>query len=228
MPPASAAPYPRSATSTTRAPAAAATAREPSSEPLSATSTSPAIPARSRKPRALAMQLPTVGASLRQGMSIVNSVIERPSHPPKKKVPRRVPFTEAKLRLLAAAGTGQVLERNVGARAAAGPAVQSRAVACREYGRGRGRRHRDQRDHRRIHRSGDALHRGRHSAVKAGADARYVLRSLRGANFTAPAIYGRRNCGARLVHLGDRGTARAHAENDLGHLGADRVVLVRR
>src|SRR3981189_605880 len=87
MPPPSAAPYPRSATSTTRAPAASATAREPSSEPLSATSTSPAIPARSRKPRALAIQLPTVAASLRQGMRIVSSVIERLGAPQKKRYP---------------------------------------------------------------------------------------------------------------------------------------------
>src|SRR5438445_7273446 len=161
MPPASAAPNPRSATSTTRAPAAAATAREPSSEPLSATSTSPAIPARSRKPRALAMQLPTVGASLRQGMSIVNSVIERPSHPPKKKVPRRVPFIEAKLRLLAAAGTGQVLERRVGARAAAGPSRQTRAGTLRHYNRDHGGQQRHLRNHLSSHRSDSALHRRR-------------------------------------------------------------------
>ena len=45
----------------------------PSVEPLSAMTTSPAMPVRSRKPRALRMQVASVSASLRQGIRMVSS-----------------------------------------------------------------------------------------------------------------------------------------------------------
>src|SRR5438046_3560492 len=227
MPPASAAPYPRSATSTTRAPACSATAREPSREPLSATSTSPVISARARKPRALATQLPTVAASLRQGKRIVNSVIRRPGAP-KKKVPRRVPFHQRYALLLAAAGAGQILQRDRSAGAPALPSPQRRAVALGDRRRRRGSRPRNQRNERTIHRSRDASHRGCHAAVRVGSDSRHVLRGLRGANFAAPVAWARKIRRAGLVHFRDRGAARAHAENHFRHLRAHGVVLIRR
>src|SRR5205814_3860191 len=123
----------------TRAPARCASIREPSSEPLSAISTSPSIPERSRKLRALATQLPTVAASLRQGMRMVSSV--KPFFAPaKKKVPRRVPFIEAKSLLLAAAGAGQILRADGGAVGvqSAAPAEQRLALAGRHRGRSGG------------------------------------------------------------------------------------------
>src|SRR6266511_722222 len=55
----------------TRAPWAAAISAEPSLEPLSATSTSPSIPARCRKPCAFVTQAPTVAASSRQGRFVL-------------------------------------------------------------------------------------------------------------------------------------------------------------
>src|SRR3954447_387547 len=59
--------------STTRAPAALAIVCEPSVLPLSATSTSPWMPLRARKPHALAIQDASVSASLRQGIRMVSS-----------------------------------------------------------------------------------------------------------------------------------------------------------
>src|SRR5439155_26072346 len=114
----------------TRAPARSASIREPSSEPLSATSTSPSIPAPSRKPRALATQPPTVAASLRQGMRMVSSV--KPFFVPKKKkgTPKGT-FIEAKSLLLAAAGAGQIFRVDGGAvgRQSAAPPVEGVALA---------------------------------------------------------------------------------------------------
>src|ERR1043166_5363888 len=114
----------------TRAPAAAASACDPSEEPLSATSTSPPIAARSRNSRALRTHLATVAASFRHGIKIVNSAMAR--LPRKKKVPRRVPFVAKRTSLLclvAAAGAGQVLRADVRAvgRRTAAPAEQARA-----------------------------------------------------------------------------------------------------
>src|SRR5262249_3024918 len=96
--------------------------------------------------------------------------------------------------------------------------------------RRRGRRvlHRNQRDDRGVHDAGDVLHGREHHAVRVGVDRIDVLRLLRrGQDLAAPAIGGRSSARSGLVHLGDRGTASAHAENDFGHLRADRVVLVR-
>src|SRR5687768_14527900 len=85
----------------TRAPAARASPGDWSVEPLSATRTSPSMPARCRNPRAFFTHRATVAASLRHGMRMVSSVIRRlPVRLPrsKKKVPRKVPFPEAGLR----------------------------------------------------------------------------------------------------------------------------------
>src|SRR3989454_2619281 len=146
----------------TRAPARSASIREPSSEPLSAISTSPSIPARWRKPRALATQLPTVAASLRQGMRMVSSVIPFPTPKQKKGTPKGT-FYEAKSLLLAAAGAGQILRADRGAVAgrSAAPAKQGLA-ACRYRGRHCVARYRDQRHDRCVHHAGDALHGGQH------------------------------------------------------------------
>src|SRR2546421_10633391 len=145
----------------TRAPARGASIREPSSEPLSAISTSPSIPERSRKLRALATQLPTVAASLRQGMRMVSSV--KPFFAPaKKKVPRRVPFIEAKSLLLAAAGAGQILRADGGAVGvqSAAPAEQRLALAGRHRGRRCGGPKQHQRYVPRVCFSRKALHGG--------------------------------------------------------------------
>src|SRR6478736_2071493 len=69
MPPIRALPYPRYGTGTTRAPAAAAMACDPSVEPLSATTTSPWMLADWNAPRAFLMQVSRVSASFRQGMT---------------------------------------------------------------------------------------------------------------------------------------------------------------
>ena len=74
IPPLSALPYPFSATFTTRAPSACATATEPSVEPLSATMTSPRMPASLRAVFALRTHTPTVSCSLRQGMTTDSSI----------------------------------------------------------------------------------------------------------------------------------------------------------
>ena len=58
---------------TTRAPASAASWRLPSVEPLSATTTSPLTPLSEMNWTALRTQVATVSASLRQGMTTVNS-----------------------------------------------------------------------------------------------------------------------------------------------------------
>src|SRR5215831_330477 len=73
IPAAKAAPYPRTGTSTTRAFSPVASSIDPSVLPLSATSTSPLILYCSRNLCALAIQLPKVRASLRQGMRIDSS-----------------------------------------------------------------------------------------------------------------------------------------------------------
>src|ERR1700756_1906171 len=57
----------------TRAPSRSASAADPSDEPLSAISTSPAIPARSRNDFAFATQMEIVSASLRHGIRMVSS-----------------------------------------------------------------------------------------------------------------------------------------------------------
>src|SRR5229473_3097841 len=69
MPLRNALPYPLTGACTTRAPCRSATSTEVSLEPLSATTTSPAIPAASNAARALSMQAPRVRSSLRQGMT---------------------------------------------------------------------------------------------------------------------------------------------------------------
>src|SRR6476659_2883917 len=68
-----AAPYPRTGTSITRAPASVASWIEPSVEPLSATSTSPHTFARRSQSLALATQVTIVSASSRHGIRIVSS-----------------------------------------------------------------------------------------------------------------------------------------------------------
>ena len=73
IPPIRALPYPRSGIGTTRAPASAASCLLPSVEPLSATTTSPSILLSARNATALRTQVATVSASLRQGMTTVNS-----------------------------------------------------------------------------------------------------------------------------------------------------------
>src|SRR6266851_4290048 len=73
IPPIKAAPYPRPATCTSRAPSALAIAGEPSVLPLSATTTSPAIPACLIAARAFRMHVASVSASLRQGITTVTS-----------------------------------------------------------------------------------------------------------------------------------------------------------
>src|SRR4051812_42639104 len=73
MPPINAAPYPRSATGTSRAPSAVAIAAESSVLPLSATTTSPAISARLIAASAFRMHVASVSASLRQGITTVTS-----------------------------------------------------------------------------------------------------------------------------------------------------------
>src|SRR6266404_2612305 len=66
-------PYSFCAICTTRAPASRANSDDPSADPLSATSTSPSMPVRSRKRRALLTQTATVSASLRHGIRMVSS-----------------------------------------------------------------------------------------------------------------------------------------------------------
>jgi hypothetical protein len=73
IPPMSALPYPRRLTATTRAPSAAAIVGDPSLLPLSATTTSPAIPAAAIVSSAERTQAPTVSASLRQGITTEHS-----------------------------------------------------------------------------------------------------------------------------------------------------------
>src|ERR1700693_5470956 len=69
MPALSAAPYPRSVTRTTRAPHDSAIPIEPSVEPLSATTTSPFIPAFAKAVSAFSMQIATEFASFRHGIT---------------------------------------------------------------------------------------------------------------------------------------------------------------
>jgi hypothetical protein len=69
IPPISALPYPRNGTGTTRAPARVAMPCEPSVEPLSATMTSPSMLADSNAASAFRMQVSSVSASFRQGMT---------------------------------------------------------------------------------------------------------------------------------------------------------------
>src|SRR5215831_994789 len=145
-----AAPYPRSLTATTRAPSAAASACDPSLDPLSATSTSPTIPALSRNPRAFATHARTVAASLRQGIKIVSSVTRERAESTKKKGTPKGTFFRKDLRL-AAARTGKVLQPDSSAGAAAPPGIQGLAGTrgeCRVVGRVL---HRDQRDDRGVH-----------------------------------------------------------------------------
>src|SRR2546425_4718830 len=73
IPPIKAAPYPRSAIRTNRAPSALAIAGESSVLPLSATTTSPAIPAFLIAASAFRMHVASVSASLRQGITTVTS-----------------------------------------------------------------------------------------------------------------------------------------------------------
>src|SRR3979490_1755131 len=73
MPPIKAAPYPRSATCTSRAPSALAIAGESSVLPLSATTTSPTMLALLIAASAFRMQVPSVSASLREGITTVAS-----------------------------------------------------------------------------------------------------------------------------------------------------------
>src|SRR5688572_28575919 len=170
-----------------------------------------------------------VAASLRQGIRMVSSVIGAPAPPPKKKVPRRVPFVEAKAWRLAAAGARQILRADGRAvrRQAAAPAVERLALTSRELRRGGGVRQRDQRDDRGVHHGRDPLHGGQHFAVLVGRELVDVLRLLRGGgDLAAPAVVPRRGRRTRLIHLGDRRAAGAHRQNDFRHLGADRVVLI--
>src|SRR5262245_42995021 len=221
-----AAPYPRSLTATTRAPPASASACDPSLEPLSATSTSPAMPALRRNPRAFAMQAPTVAASLRQGIRIVSSVTRASRNAPKKKGTPKGTFFPSSPRL-AAAGAGQILLRNSRAGRAALPAPQALAGA-RGEGRRVGRiRIRNQRDDRAVDDARNVLHGRGHNTVCAGADPGHVLRGLRRGQLATPAVTPGGGGGTGLIHFGDRRTASAHAENDFRHLRADRVVLVR-
>src|SRR5438876_942751 len=74
IPPIKAAPYPRSATCTSRAPSSLAIAGESSVLPLSATTTSPAIPAFLIAASAFRMHVASVSASLRQGITTVTSI----------------------------------------------------------------------------------------------------------------------------------------------------------
>ncbi len=74
MPPRRAAPYPFSATGTTRAPMRSAIWIEPSELPLSATTISPSIASRSSADRAASMHAPSVPASFRQGRTIDSSI----------------------------------------------------------------------------------------------------------------------------------------------------------
>src|ERR1700759_2823937 len=73
MPAISALPYPFSGIGTTRAPASSASWRLPSVEPLSDNTTSPSTTLSAMNRTALCTQVATVSASLRQGMTIVNS-----------------------------------------------------------------------------------------------------------------------------------------------------------
>src|SRR2546425_12069084 len=102
---------------------------------LRALRTSPSIPARWRKPRALATHPPTVAASLRQGMRMVSSIIPFPTPKQKKGTPKGT-FYEANSLLLAAAGAGQRYRVEVGTVAgrSAAPANKEKE-ACRYPGR---------------------------------------------------------------------------------------------
>src|SRR5688572_20497152 len=73
VPPAIALPYPRSGTSTTRAPDSTAIACEPSVLPLSATMTSPSIPSSSIVFTAFLTTTDRASASLRQGITTESS-----------------------------------------------------------------------------------------------------------------------------------------------------------
>src|SRR5262249_29183321 len=73
IPPLNALPYPFSLTGTSRAPPFLAISMDPSVLPLSATSTSPLMPACSRPSPAFCMQVANVSASFKQGITMVNS-----------------------------------------------------------------------------------------------------------------------------------------------------------
>src|SRR5450755_1784585 len=73
MPPLRAFPYPRCSTWTTLAPADCAMAMEPSVDPLSATITSPLMPACASVAMAFATQTPTVSFSFKQGRTTETS-----------------------------------------------------------------------------------------------------------------------------------------------------------
>src|SRR3982074_370615 len=74
IPACGAAPYPRCAPRTTRAPCDSAISMEPSVEPLSATITSPKRPADFDAPIALSMQMGEEFASVKQGITRETSI----------------------------------------------------------------------------------------------------------------------------------------------------------
>src|SRR5579863_2241952 len=74
MPPRRALPFPLLATWMTRAPSTTAISAEPSVEPLSATITSPLIPASRSAAQAFRTQMPKVSASFRQGITTDSSI----------------------------------------------------------------------------------------------------------------------------------------------------------
>ena len=73
IPPFSAAPYPRTGTSTTRAPAARASSAEPSVEPLSATTTSPSMSFAANVSSTCRTTRATDPASFRQGRTTLTA-----------------------------------------------------------------------------------------------------------------------------------------------------------
>src|SRR5687768_3932565 len=184
-----AAPYPRCGTSITRAPACSASVRESSCEPLSATSTSPATPLRSRKARAFSTHFPTVAASSRHGIRIVSSTPPpRPGDLKKKRYPEGYLFPKLSL-LLAAAGARQEFRRHTGRGSrAAVPAEQGLAgVGGKRRRHARGLQRRQLHD-RAVDRGGDVGHRrGYHAHVGRG-DRVDVLGAGAGADFAAPVV----------------------------------------
>src|SRR5258706_8608648 len=151
----------------------------------------------------------------------------------KKKVPRRVPFYATSLRLVAAAGAGQVLQRQSRAvyRRTAAPAVGARTHVAAGRRIGGQRRnaiyHRCQRYSFAVNVGLDPRCDQYHDlAVGIGLDLVHVLRRSAGHVLAAPVIRcGRRAAG--LVHLGNRSAACACGQDHLGHLRPDGVVLVR-
>src|SRR6266566_4429421 len=157
----------------------------------------------------------------------------------KKKVPRRVPFFTAKLRL-AAAGAGQELLVQV--RAVTGVATtpaEDRVSAHIERGHrnrrrtGAGALQRNQGDHRAVDLRGNggskALYRHHDLAVAVGLNQLHVLRgpAERGVcDFAAPQV-GLRRAGGTLEDLGNRGAACARSQDHFGYLRPVAVVLIR-